>query len=368
MLEMKVEFETFMDKVCVENKKLEESMQEKEEKACLAISKLKKQNKDHKKHIEDLEEEIIGCRRQIANFLTSLDPEKYKKTIQEKDLEICRGEKKIEALTDRMKNLKETHGCLLEENENLRESLERVKLVVNRAKLDIIEYCREIKKYDDMTVAMEKQISQYQSCLLKMQEQVKKNTIEKTKLKEQIEALKIKLSEEKTVHAGLEKDLMETKAKSKLAIKNMKECQKKLNECSRELNGYKDNLSCLRKKFEVKRKRKSQLKVEGLSQHEIKVKKFNSCGDIVMACCGKPMLKECKTQSNMLGDNKTKNHSPDTYLIASLGTVKQLKSQGKLKKKSYITKLNSPNSRFSSFFWKKMSVDRVQQKLKKQFS
>ncbi|KAI5755398.1 golgin subfamily A member 6-like protein 7 [Diaphorina citri] len=293
MVKMKKEFETFMDKICAQNKKLERSMHEKEEKVDSTVNKIKQQNVEYKKHIEHLEEELLACRKQMAEFLTSLDLERYKKNIQEKDLELKRNEKKIEVLTDRMKNMKESHEYLIEENEQLKESLERVKLNVNRAELDIIEYCREIKKYDDMVVAIEKQLARYQTFLFKLQDQVRKNNLHKSGMEEQLEKCVDELLDEKEYSANLEKELTDAKAKNKLYAKCLDDCQKKLDENTRELACYKENIGFLKENIEAKRRSLSISKPRDCVR-----KNFTSCGDFQEQMV--PELTDCQSISDVM--------------------------------------------------------------------
>lgn len=254
MKEMKTEFELFMNKLCSENRKLEQKLFENGESASLEKRKLEQENMEYKNNIDVLDDEVMCCRNQMAKFLNSFDLESYKKTVEEKDMELQRSEKKIEALTMRLRSLKDTNDGLVQEKEHLRDRLDQIKLVFNRAKIDVIEYCNEIRKYDEMALGMEKQLSRYNVILFKLQDQFRRASMEKNAMEKQAQELYSLLSEERTQHDCLKKDAKIMKEKILQNEKSLRDYKEKLDLATCELTSYKENLDRLKNKLEEKSK------------------------------------------------------------------------------------------------------------------
>lgn len=316
MREMKSEFELFMNKVCAENRKLEQKLFETGELASIEKKKLEKENKEYKSRIATLEDEVLRCRNQIANFLSSFDFENYKKTMEEKDLEIQRNEKKIEALTMRMRSMSETNDALLEENDHLKDRLDKIELVFKKAKIDVIEYCTEIRKYDEMALGMEKQLTRYNEILFTLQDKFLQENMDKTLLEEELEILSKQFLEEKENNEYLKKDMKVIRERYRQNESSLKDYKDKLEVTNAELTCYKENLDRLRNKLTEKRKSLGFSNEETEVFHNIKPRISHSCGPFqnfqTKEISRSKKIMEAKNKYKLLGETINYNASAGT--------------------------------------------------------
>ncbi|KAL1459319.1 hypothetical protein WDU94_011313 [Cyamophila willieti] len=270
LCKVKQDFETFMDEVCDENKKLKHTIETKE-KDFAKIDKLKDQNECYKTYIEKLEKEVMDCLKKIASLqelVMTSDKRNEEVTCENQKLEkkVCKFIEKVEKTSIAL-------DAATEENIKLSEQVTQLKASLTKAEKCNSEYLSEIEKFDKLTCVMEQQLKDNQEYIQKLEECLNSCKASKLKLQIQVETFAAELEHEKSRREALEKELSCTKQAHKLCKQQLSDTCLQLAKTNESFRTYKRNIQNLRR--------------------QIQCRASHSCPPVCKPNCGKQKFRKC---------------------------------------------------------------------------
>lgn len=248
-VDMKKDFESFMEQMCDENKNLKENLDIRE-KEYSKMKSLKEKSEEQKCYIVKLERDITENLKKIKYFQDSnmqaenanFELKREIKTLEKKITKICESRNFTSNVLD----------TLTEENKKQKEALDQLKADLLKAEKYNKDYLIEIDKFDKLTATMEDQLNRYKNDIEKLEESLAKEKERCKDLENEFQLMVAEFSEEKTRRKTVENELTTVKHAHKICEKRLRTAIQELETVTHSFEFYKKNIHDLKMQIQTR--------------------------------------------------------------------------------------------------------------------